>query len=176
MCIAKYAVNSWLPVRDRSRIKSNRITKMKSLKDWVNGSFTLRIRCVAVRHGAARRRSAMQCIWQHIRCERRNLKKEKKTAVGDIIHWSHTTGNSSQCWFWAVLFGYPNFLHGPRNWRTTTVSNYRRRSDSAYNRQVRDMGCMREMADALWEGNTLLKTGLSAHKHTHKHTDRQKWK
>jgi len=30
---------------------------------------------------------------------------------------------------------------------------------------------MREMADALWEGHTLLKTGLSAHRHTH--TDRQ---
>jgi len=28
------------------------------------------------------------------------------------------------------------------------------------------MGCMREMADALWEGHTLLKTGLSAHTHT----------
>jgi len=30
---------------------------------------------------------------------------------------------------------------------------------------------MREMADALWKGHTLLKTGLSAHRHTH--TDRQ---
>jgi len=30
----------------------------------------------------------------------------------------------------------------------------------------RDMGCMREMADALWEGHTLLKTGLSAQTHT----------
>jgi len=31
---------------------------------------------------------------------------------------------------------------------------------------------MREMADALWEGHTLLKTGLSAgvHTHTHGHT------
>jgi len=28
------------------------------------------------------------------------------------------------------------------------------------------MGCMRQMADALWEGYTLLKTGLSAHTHT----------
>jgi len=30
------------------------------------------------------------------------------------------------------------------------------------------MGCMREMADALWEGSghTLLKTELSAHRHT----------
>ena len=35
----------------------------------------------------------------------------------------------------------------------------------------REMGCMREMADALWEGHTLLKTGLSAHRHTQ--TDRQ---
>ena len=33
------------------------------------------------------------------------------------------------------------------------------------------MGCMREMADALWEGHTLLKAGPSAHRHTH--TDRQ---
>jgi len=57
----------------------------------------------------------------------------------------------------------------------------RRRSESAYIRQQRwfgdghglgrDMGCMREMADALWEGHTLLKTGLSAHRHTHR--DRQ---
>jgi len=30
----------------------------------------------------------------------------------------------------------------------------------------REMGCMREMADALREGHTLLKTGLSAHRHT----------
>jgi len=30
---------------------------------------------------------------------------------------------------------------------------------------------MREMADALWEGHTLLKTGLSAHRHTQ--TDRK---
>jgi len=30
----------------------------------------------------------------------------------------------------------------------------------------REMGCMKEMADALWEGQTLLKTGLSAHRHT----------
>ena len=30
------------------------------------------------------------------------------------------------------------------------------------------MGCMREMADALWEGHTLLRTGLSAHRHTHR--------
>jgi len=38
----------------------------------------------------------------------------------------------------------------------------------------RDMGCMREMADALWEVHTLLKTGLSAHRHTHtdRHIDR----
>ena len=36
-----------------------------------------------------------------------------------------------------------------------------------------EMGCMREMADALWEGHTLLKTGLSAHRHTHTQTDRQ---
>jgi len=34
-------------------------------------------------------------------------------------------------------------------------------------------GCMREMADALWEGHTLLKTGLSAHRHTDRQTDRQ---
>jgi len=34
------------------------------------------------------------------------------------------------------------------------------------------MGCMREMADALWEGHTLLKTGLSAHTQTHTHTDK----
>jgi len=26
------------------------------------------------------------------------------------------------------------------------------------------------MADALWEGHTLLKTGLSTHRHTHRHT------
>jgi len=38
----------------------------------------------------------------------------------------------------------------------------------------REMGCMREMADALWEGHTLLKTGLSAHRHRHRQTDRQK--
>ena len=36
----------------------------------------------------------------------------------------------------------------------------------------RDMGCMKEMADALWEGHTLLKTGLSAHRHTDRQTDR----
>jgi len=29
---------------------------------------------------------------------------------------------------------------------------------------------MREMADALWEGHRLLKTGLSAHRHTHRDT------
>ena len=29
----------------------------------------------------------------------------------------------------------------------------------------REMGCMREMADVLWEGHTLLKTGLSVHGH-----------
>jgi len=29
---------------------------------------------------------------------------------------------------------------------------------------------MREMADALWEANTLLKTGLSAHRHTDRQT------
>jgi len=34
-----------------------------------------------------------------------------------------------------------------------------------------DMGRMREMADALWEGHTLLKTGLSAHRHTDRQTD-----
>jgi len=33
------------------------------------------------------------------------------------------------------------------------------------------MSCTREMADVLWEGHTLLKTGLSAHRHAH--TDRQ---
>jgi len=32
---------------------------------------------------------------------------------------------------------------------------------------------MREMAGALWEGHTLLKTGLSAHRHTDRQTDRQ---
>jgi len=32
------------------------------------------------------------------------------------------------------------------------------------------MGCMREMADALLEGHTLLKTGLSAHTHTDRQT------
>jgi len=26
----------------------------------------------------------------------------------------------------------------------------------------REMGCMKEIADALWEGHTLLKSGLSA--------------
>jgi len=33
------------------------------------------------------------------------------------------------------------------------------------------MGCVREMADALWEGHTLLKTGLSAP--TQRQTDTQ---
>jgi len=33
---------------------------------------------------------------------------------------------------------------------------------------------MREMVDALWEGQTLLKTGLSAHRHTHRQTYRHK--
>ena len=33
---------------------------------------------------------------------------------------------------------------------------------------------MREMADALWEGHALLKTGLIVCAHTHTHTDRQK--
>jgi len=38
----------------------------------------------------------------------------------------------------------------------------------------REMGCMRKMADdALWEGHTLLKTGLSAHRHRHTQTERQ---
>ena len=36
-----------------------------------------------------------------------------------------------------------------------------------------EMGYMMEMADALWEGHTLLKTALSAHRHTHGQTDRQ---
>jgi len=35
-----------------------------------------------------------------------------------------------------------------------------------------DMGCMSKMADALWEGHTLLKTGWSVRRHTQ--TDRQK--
>jgi len=35
----------------------------------------------------------------------------------------------------------------------------------------RDMGCMREMAGALW-GHTLLKTGLGAHRHTDRQTDK----
>ena len=56
----------------------------------------------------------------------------------------------------------------------------RRRSESAYIRQdgsedgdglVREMGCMGEVADAMWEVHTLLKTGLSAHRQTQ--TDRQ---
>jgi len=36
----------------------------------------------------------------------------------------------------------------------------------------REIGCMREMADALWywEGHALLKTGLSVHGHTHRQT------
>jgi len=38
----------------------------------------------------------------------------------------------------------------------------------------REMGCIRELADALWEGHTLLKTGLSAHRQTDRQTDRQK--
>jgi len=29
------------------------------------------------------------------------------------------------------------------------------------------------VADALWEGHTLLKTGLSTHRHTNRQTDRQ---
>jgi len=38
----------------------------------------------------------------------------------------------------------------------------------------REMGymMMREMADALWKGHTLLKTGLSAHRHTDRQTDK----
>jgi len=32
---------------------------------------------------------------------------------------------------------------------------------------------MREMADVLWEGHTLLITGLSVQKHTYRQTDRQ---
>ena len=40
----------------------------------------------------------------------------------------------------------------------------RRRSESAYICQVR------KMADALWEGHTLLKTGLSVHRHTDRQT------
>jgi len=35
----------------------------------------------------------------------------------------------------------------------------------------REMGCMREMADALWEGHRLLKTGLSLYTHTDRQTD-----
>jgi len=31
-------------------------------------------------------------------------------------------------------------------------------------------GANLEMADALWEGHTLLKTGLRAQRHTHRHT------
>jgi len=34
---------------------------------------------------------------------------------------------------------------------------------------AREMGCMKEMADALWEGHTLLKSGLSAHRRTDTH-------
>jgi len=34
----------------------------------------------------------------------------------------------------------------------------------------RDMGCMRKMADELREGHTLLKTGLSAHRHAQRQT------
>ena len=37
-----------------------------------------------------------------------------------------------------------------------------------------EMDCMREKPDALWEGHTLLKTGLSAHRWTHTHTHTQK--
>jgi len=38
----------------------------------------------------------------------------------------------------------------------------------------REIGCMREMADALWEGHTLLKTRVArVHAHTHAQTDRQ---
>jgi len=33
-----------------------------------------------------------------------------------------------------------------------------------------DMVCMREMADALWDGHALLKTELSVHRHTHRQT------
>ena len=36
----------------------------------------------------------------------------------------------------------------------------------------REMGCMKEMADALWEGHRLLKSGLSAHRWTDRQTDR----
>jgi len=56
----------------------------------------------------------------------------------------------------------------------------RRHSESEYIHQVngfvdrdglgREIGCMREMTDALWEGHTLLKTGLSAQD---RQTDRQ---
>jgi len=35
------------------------------------------------------------------------------------------------------------------------------------------MGYMREMAGALWEGHTPLKTGLRAHGHAHRQTDTQ---
>jgi len=38
----------------------------------------------------------------------------------------------------------------------------------------KEIGCTREMADALWKGHTLLKTGLSAHRHTHRQTDKVK--
>jgi len=56
-----------------------------------------------------------------------------------------------------------------------------RRSESAYIHQVngfvdgdglvREIGCTREMADALWEGHTLLKNGMSAHRQTDRQTD-----
>ena len=57
----------------------------------------------------------------------------------------------------------------------------RRRSESAYIRQdgfvdgdgLGEMGCMKEMAGELWEGHTLLKSGVSAHRHIHRQTDRQ---
>jgi len=37
----------------------------------------------------------------------------------------------------------------------------------------REMGCVREMADELWEGHTLLKTGVLTDTQTETRTDRQ---
>jgi len=51
---------------------------------------------------------------------------------------------------------------------TIMIMITRRHSESAYIRQV--IGWGREMADVLWEGHTLLKTGLSAHRQTDTHS------
>ena len=69
------------------------------------------------------------------------------------------------------LLGLQHSLYGVRYFTLQHhITGTGRRFDSAYIRQVNFYSFYLEMADALWEGHTPLKTGLSAHRHTHRHT------